>query len=168
MLLIGKLKMKKSDFEAMKKQLDDIDIKKRYRPNFIIGKLHKLVDLRRVFIAVIKFSPAFHSEIKKMTNLTKQNIYYQLYKLLSFGIIERIFIIDIDTHKPTADEEVYNKWKLLASQMPNDIKRQSLARGSVFRVTEYGKKFLKHAITFEEEFKIGKDERTEEDDRLEL
>ena len=79
------VKTKSILIDTIKKLLKEV--KGKHIPEIISKKLHEDINLRNVYIALIKTTPALVSEITKATTLSKQTCYNQLHKLLYFAFM---------------------------------------------------------------------------------
>lgn len=155
-LIIGELKMKDENFDKkfneIRKLLRSEEGSTQYSQPYIQRLLHEDNNLRKVFLAIIKDSPALIHEVAKSTLLTKPTCYSRLHKLLDLKLIERIYYSDIVNKKRSNDKEVVIKFKEFTSKMPDQVRRYFEAKTSFWKINDYGKKLAEWAYRFKQEF----------------
>jgi len=137
-------------FEEVKKILNQKT--NGYIKPYIQRQLKENINLRKVFLALIKENPAKISEIEENSLLTKPTCYTQLYKLLEFRLINQIFIIDIYNGK-IKNDEVKKKFEDWTKTMREKLKRYYMAKTSYWEVSKLGKELAGIAFYFDQEFK---------------
>lgn len=144
--------LNEKDFDKIKELLNKKENNHNYQENFILRNLHESVNLRKVFLAVIKTGPARISEIFEDAILTKQTCYFQLHKLMEMKLVDRIFVMPI-INGTIKNDEIKKKFLEWTEKMPEGLKRYYLAKTSYWQITEFGKKFASMSYKFEQEFK---------------
>jgi len=145
-----KIETDEEKFEKVKKLLEKEN--KKFNPNYIFRQLHEQVNLRKVFLAVIKNNPALVHEVYEDALLTKQTCYNYLHRLIDLRLVKRVFALNVSKGKEN-NEAVKIKFEDWISKMPEHLKRYFEAKTSFWEITEFGKKFAGRAYEFEQEFR---------------
>ncbi|HEY0090085.1 MAG TPA: hypothetical protein VGB37_14660 [Candidatus Lokiarchaeia archaeon] len=138
------------DFEKVKELLNNNN--EDYTDVYLIRKIRENDNLRRVFLASIKYSPARISEIVESSFLSKNTCYIQLYKLVEMKLITKVAIMSV-INGNTKNETIYNKFKEWTVSMPEKLKNYYLAKTSFWEITEFGKRFSMRSYELEQEFR---------------
>jgi len=139
------------DYEKVREILIKNGKDKHNRP-FIQRRLHEKENLRKTFLAVIKYNPARISEVSEESLLTKPTCYSQLHNLMDLQLVGRVFVMDVK-NKVVNNEVVEKKFEEWTKNMPEQLKRYYLAKTSFWVITEFGKSFCQKAYEFNQEFK---------------
>jgi len=123
-----------------------------YNKPFIMRRLKERENMRKVFLAVIKNSPARISEIFESALLTKPTCYSQLHNLMDLNLLDRIYVLHI-MNGTVKNAEIKKKFEEWTKNMPDGLKRYYLAKTSYWVVTDFGKQFVTIAFNFSQEFK---------------
>lgn len=150
------MELNEKGFNKVKELLNKKENNHDYKESFILKNLHGEINLRKVFLAVIKTGPAKISEIFEDAILTKPTCYSQLHKLMEMNLVYRIFVMPI-INGTIKNDEIKKKFLEWTEKMPESLKRYYLAKTSYWQITEFGKKFASTAYEFEQEFKKPRD-----------
>lgn len=140
------------DFEKAREILNT-GFKNGYNEPYILRSLREKESLRCVFLAIVKLSPALVSEIMQESLLSKNTCYAQLFKLLKFNLIRRIYVTKIVSGE-IKNDAVKERWENWSKFMPDGTKNYFQSKTSFFEITDYGKRFALDSINFENEFKV--------------
>ena len=119
-------------------------------PPRILKLLNEKDSLRKIFLSVLKNSPAKISNITEDTLMHKQNCYPLLSQLVSINLLKRIFVVDIINGK-IKNDAIIEKFDLWTKHMPENTKRYYLAKTSYWEVSDFGKQFVVRAYEFEQQ-----------------
>lgn len=138
------------DFERVKKML----LKKNgdYSPPYILKTLNEKDSLRKVFLSVLKNTPAKISDITEDTLMHKQNCYPILSQLVAINLLKRTFVMDIVNGKDKNDA-IMEKFNLWTKYMPENTRRYYLSKTSYWEISEFGKQFVLRAYDFEQKYR---------------
>jgi len=124
----------------------------KHNEAYVSRQLHEKENLRKVFLAVVKHSPAKIGELADSSLLTKPTCYSQLFKLMNLQLVERVYILPIMSGI-TQNDEIKEKFEEWTKHMPSSLKNYYLAKTSYWIISEFGKKFCGKAWNFENEFR---------------
>ena len=143
------------DIERIKKLL----LKKNdnFSPPYILKTLNEKDSLRKVFLSVLKNSPAKISDITEDTLMHKQNCYPILSQLVGINLLKRIFVMDIINGKEKNDQ-IMEKFNLWTKHMPENTRRYYSSKTSYWEISEFGKQFVVRAYDFEQKYREKKNE----------
>ena len=154
MLHIGGSKMNKKELEEKYKKIKELLKKERersrYNKPYIRRKFSENINLRKTFLAVIRYNPALIHEISEFSLLSKPTCYSQLFNLMDMKLVERKYIKDCENGK---DLEIIKKFDDFTSKMPEGLKNYYYGKTSFWKLTDYGKEFVEFAYEKDKEFK---------------
>jgi predicted transcriptional regulator len=143
-------KLSQKDFEKVKELLNNQD--EDYTDVYLLRKIRENDNLRRVFLSVMKNSPARIYEIVESSLLSKNTCYTQLYKLMEMKLVAKIAVMSV-MNGNIKNERVSNKFKEWTANMPENLKNYYLAKTSFWEITDFGKRFSLRSYEMEQEFR---------------